>query len=76
MTRYIITIKKDARVYMFSRYYHDDYDRVLVTDVLEALFHLHLIDEFTVKEMDGEVVAREFIVKEADDEDQDLFLKQ
>lgn len=71
MSRYIITIKKDKRAYLFSRYYNDDYDRALVMDILEALFHLHLIDEFIVKEMDGEVVAREYIVKEADDEDQD-----
>ena len=69
MEKYIITIKKDNRAYIFSRYYNDDYDRALVMDILEALFHLHLIDEFTVKEMDGEFIAREYIVREADDED-------
>ena len=69
MNKYIITITKDIRSYSFSRYYNDDYDRALVMDVLEALFHLHLIVEFNVKEMDGEVIAREYIVKEADDED-------
>lgn len=54
MIRYIITIKKDGRAYMFSRYYNDDYDRALVMDILEALFHLHLIDEFIVKEVSDE----------------------
>lgn len=54
MSRYIIIITKDIRSYSFSRYYNDDYDRALVMDVLEALFHLHLIDEFTVKEVSDE----------------------
>lgn len=62
MDKYIITIKKDKRAYIFSRYYNDDYDRALVMDILEALFHLHLIDEF--------------IVKEVSDEDTDTFLRQ
>ena len=54
MSRYIITITKDIRSYSFSRYYNDDHDRALVMDVLEALFHLYLIDEFTVKEVSDE----------------------
>ncbi len=51
MTKYVITIKKDSRAYMFGRYYNDDYEKMLVMDVLEALFHLHLIDEFLIKEV-------------------------
>lgn len=51
MEKYIITIKKDNRAYMFGRYYHDDYDKAIAMDILEALFHLHLIDEFLIKEI-------------------------
>ena len=50
MDKYIITIKKGNRSYAYGRYYKYDSEIAIVLDTLEALFHLHLIDEFNIKE--------------------------
>lgn len=50
MKHFIITITQSARSYSFVRYYNEA-ARIVVMDVLEALFHLQLIDSFIVKEM-------------------------
>lgn len=50
MDKYIITIKKDNRAHMFGRYFQNEHDKIVYMDVLEALFHLHLIDEYIIKE--------------------------
>ena len=50
MDKYIITIKKGNRSYAYGRYYKYDSEIAIVLDTLEALFHLKLIDEFTIKE--------------------------
>lgn len=57
MDKYIITIKAANRTYAFGRYYKYDHERAIALDILEALFHLHLIDEFNIKEAPRDIHA-------------------